>query len=197
MFFLWTESELIIGFVYPAEYQDAVWMQKYLVWLILFSFESYLFAYVMMVAGEAMRLLAISVIVTIANLILNVILVGRFGLAGGCLVIIFTRMLMTLLTFLYCQLRFRFFKPSDVVFPTVLALTSLGLFFLIKPLLTFHVAVCTALGFYVLILWRLGEKYMGPLAEKGPSEPFPQSPAVGTEDSSRQDLPDNLSEPSR
>ncbi len=166
MFFLSMESELIIGLVYPAEYKDAVWVQKYLVWLILCSFESNLFAYLMMVAGEAKRLLAISVIVTIANLILNMLLVEPYGLAGGCLVIVLTRTAMALLTFLYCQLRFRLFKPSDFLFPTALALVSLGVFFLTAPIFTYHVAVFMALGCYAFFLWRFGERFMGPLTEK-------------------------------
>jgi O-antigen/teichoic acid export membrane protein len=176
MFFLWAESELIIGLVYPAEYKDTVWMQQYMVWLILFSFESNLFAYLMMVAGEAKRLLAISVVVTAINLILNVLLVERFGLVGGCLVIIFTRMTMTLLTFLYCQVRFRFFKLTDFAFPVVLALICLCLFILIKPLVTLHIAVFAALGVYILTVWRLGERFIGSITQKGPSDTQSQLP---------------------
>ena len=70
--------------------------------------------------------------------------------------------------------RFRFFKLTDFAFPVVLAWICLCLFILIKPLVTLHVAVFAALGVYILTVWRLGERFMGPITQKGPSEPSPE-----------------------
>jgi len=71
MFFLHVESELLIGLIYKAEYADAAWMQKYLVWTILLSFENNLFAYVIMVAGGANSLLLFTIIATLFNVALT------------------------------------------------------------------------------------------------------------------------------
>jgi O-antigen/teichoic acid export membrane protein len=166
MFFLHVESGLLIGLIYPAEYSDAVWIQQYLVWTILLSFENNLFAYVMMVAGAANMLLGFAVAATAINFLFNVTLVHRFGLAGACLVIIFTKLIMTLLTFFYCRIRLRFLKEADFIFPVALAGVSLGTFLLIKPIVTLHPAVVVTLGFYFLILWRFGMRYLGRLPRK-------------------------------
>lgn len=166
MFFLAMESELIIGLIYPPGFKDAVWMQKYLVWTMLFSFQTNLFSYVMMVAGKVRFLFGMAVAATALNLLFNVGLVNSYGLAGGCAVIIFTKMVMTILTATYCQILLRLFKLRDFVFPILSALISLGLFVLIEPALTVHGAVAVTLGFYGLILWQWGERFLGRLSDR-------------------------------
>lgn len=170
MFFLHAESALLIGLIYPAELSEAVWIQQYLVWTILLSFENNLFAYVMMVAGAANLLLGFAVAATALNFLLNLTLVPQFGLAGACLVIIFTKLIMTLLTFFYCRIRFQFLKERDFLFPVALAGVSLGIFLLIAPFVTLHPAVAIALGFYFLVLWKVGPRYLGRLPSKSASE---------------------------
>jgi O-antigen/teichoic acid export membrane protein len=161
MFILHTESDLIIGLVYPSGYGDAVWMQRYLVWTILLSFENNLFAYVMMVSGAAKMLLAFTAATTVLNIVLNVLLVEPFGLAGGCLVIIFTKLCMTVLTFLYCQVRFRLFRPLDSAFPLTLAGAALGLFACMTPVIGRHPAVAVTTLFYLAVLWKFGFRLLG------------------------------------
>lgn len=163
MFFLYTESPLIIGLVYPAEYKDAIWMQQYLVWTILLSFESNLFFYLMMVAGGIKVLLAFSVITTIVNLILNVALVESFGLMGGCLVIILSKLVMTVLTFVYCRFRFGFVREGDFIFPILLGGALCFVFWLIEPYVTQHPAVLISLICYFLFLWHFGTRVLGPM----------------------------------
>jgi O-antigen/teichoic acid export membrane protein len=161
MFFLHMESDLIIGIIYPGEYKDAVWMQKYLVWTIPFTFEGNLFAYVMMVAGAARVLLVFAVVTTLFNLLYNTMMVQHYGLAGCCLVIVLTKLTMTILTFSYCQARFHFFKLRDFLFPIGLAGVSLGLLLLVRPLIGLQLAVAVTIGFYFIILWKLGMKFLG------------------------------------
>jgi O-antigen/teichoic acid export membrane protein len=161
MFVLHVESEFLIRLIYPADYSDAVWMQKYLVWTILLSFENNLFQYVMMVAGAAKALLAFTITVTSLNLLLNVLLVEPLGLKGGCLVIIFTKLAMTMCTFTYCQVRFRFFRVWDFAFPVSLAGVCAGVFALSEPFLTVHPAVIITLLVYSGALFKLGPRYLG------------------------------------
>jgi O-antigen/teichoic acid export membrane protein len=161
MFLLSVESELLIGLIYPAEYADAAWMQKLLVWTLLLSFENNLFFYVMMVAGGANALLLFTVIVSLLNMVFNLTLVKPLGLTGACLVIILTKLIMALLTFLYCQIRFRFFAPVDALFPLILAAASLILYVVSKPVVGLHPAVAMTIAFYFLILWRVGERFLG------------------------------------
>ncbi|MBI5571431.1 MAG: hypothetical protein HY914_15920 [Desulfomonile tiedjei] len=166
MFLLHTESRLLIGLIYPAEFKDAIWMQQYLVWTILFSFEQNLFAYVMMVAGAQRVLLAFAACVTLLNLALNVLLVKPLGLLGGCLVIVLTKLFMTILTTGYCQVRFKYFRVRDFVFLLALAGGSVMFFCLLEPLITLHAAVTLTLGIYSLLLWKLGPRFLGRIPRK-------------------------------
>ncbi|MEW6406274.1 MAG: oligosaccharide flippase family protein [Chloroflexota bacterium] len=166
MFFLYAEADLLIGVIYPAEYKDAAWMQQYLVWTILLSFESNLFCYVMMVAGAANMLLVFASITTILNLVFNVALVQHLGLAGGCLVIILTKLMMTVLTFTYCQWRFHFFRWGDFLFPIALGAVSVALFTAIRQVTILHLAVTVALVFYLLVLWKVGPRFLGSFSSK-------------------------------
>jgi O-antigen/teichoic acid export membrane protein len=141
-------------------------MQQYLVWTIILSFENNLFAFLMMVAGGVKVLLAFSLVTTIANLILNSVLVESFGLAGGCLVIILTKLVMMTQTFVYCRFRFSFIREKDFIFPIVLAGFSFAVYQFLKPYTTIHPAVLITLGFYFLILWQFGTKFLGPRPRK-------------------------------
>lgn len=170
MFFMYAESPLIIGLVYPSEYKDAVWMQQYLVWTIVLSFENNLFAYLMMVAGKVNVLLVFSFMATLANLVLNIALVPSAGLLGGCLVIILTKLLMTLLTFYYCRAHFNFVREKEFLFPLVLGAGCFGFFYLIEPVLSVHPAVLITLGLYLCVLFFFGRQFLGPLPRHvGPS----------------------------
>ncbi|MDQ1239697.1 MAG: hypothetical protein QG577_1883 [Thermodesulfobacteriota bacterium] len=170
MFVMHAESALIIGLVYPSEYKDAVWMQQYLVWTIVLSFGTNLFAYLMMVAGKVKMLLVFSIVTAIANLLFNVALVPSFGLLGGCLVIIFTKLLMTALTYLYCRVKFGFLQETDFLFPLVLGAACFGLFTVLESLISLHPAVLVTLAVYLLALRQYGTRFLGPLPRHvGPS----------------------------
>jgi hypothetical protein len=99
--------------------------------------------------------------------------VESLGLMGGCLVIILTKLIMALLTFLYCQIRFRFFSPASALFPLILAAVSLVIFVTCKPIIGFHPAVAVTVLFYFVVIWRLGERFLGPFPTRGPdAEPL-------------------------
>jgi O-antigen/teichoic acid export membrane protein len=166
MFFLHAESELLVGLAYKPEYKDAIWMQQYLVWTIPLSFENNLFQYVMMVAGAVKVLLGFQVAATLLNMVFNVVLVKPLGLTGGCLVIILTKLVMTLFTFLYCQIRFRFFKFWDFIFPVGLGTACYCLFLVLERIVTVHPAVALTLALYFVILWRWGPKFLGGIPRK-------------------------------
>jgi len=158
MFVLGAESGLIIGLIFPQGYSDAVWMQRYLVWTILFPFVQYLFAYVI---GAVKVLLAFSVFATGLNLILNMTLVGPLGLLGGRLVIICAKMVMALMTLTYCQVRFRFFGVGDLVYLLGLSGVSLGMFVLAEGIVGHHLAVAGTLVLYIVGLLLVRSRFSG------------------------------------
>jgi len=170
MFLMYAESPLIIGLVYPSEYKDAIWMQQYLIWTIVLSFENNLFAYLMMVAGKVNLLLIFSIITAVANLAFNIALVPSTGLLGGCLVIILTKLLMTILTFYYCRVRFNFISEKEFLFPLILGVTCFAFFSFIEPVVSIHPAVFITLGLYLSMVRAFGPRFLGPLPRHvGPS----------------------------
>ncbi len=168
MFFLGIMGKTIVDIIYPPDLRECAWMLPYLVWTIILSFEVNLFAYVMMVSGAQRILLAFACVVTIFNLLFNVTLVQPYGLLGGCLVIILTKLVMTILTLIYCQLRFRFFAIGDIVYPGLISAASIGVFILLEPHVTAIPALAVTLGAYGLVLLKTGPKYIGDLPKAPP-----------------------------
>jgi O-antigen/teichoic acid export membrane protein len=160
IFLLHVESDLLIGLLYPADYKDAAWMQHYLVWTILLSFENNLFAYVMMVHGATRMLLAFAAGTTVLNLLFNLILVQSLGLTGGCLVIVLTKLAMTTMTFGYCQRHFRFFQGGDLVLPLALGTVCLILFLAAKEFWAVQPSVALCVGLYCLAIWTWRRRLM-------------------------------------
>ena len=166
VFVLYTESSLIISLIYPSQYSDAIWMQKYLVWTIPLSFQNNLFSYVMMVSGAVKVLLLFQVIGTIVNFILNFTLVPMMKLQGGCLAIIFTKLLVACLTFFYCRVSLGFVRFIDFFFPFCLGIVSASIFVLLKPVLTLHPSVALTVVMYFALLFGIGPKFIGHFPRK-------------------------------
>jgi len=166
MFVLAAESDFIITIIYGGNYPEAIWMQQYLVWTILLSFQNNLFQYVMMVSGAVKLLLILNVIVTLLNVGLNFALVGPYGLLGGCLVIILSKLAMTFFTYSYCRIRFGFFKTREFFAPLALAVVTFGLFVAIRSVLPLHGSVLITVVFYLLVLWRFGTAFLGPIPSR-------------------------------
>jgi O-antigen/teichoic acid export membrane protein len=166
MFLLYAESDLMIWLLYGSQYTDAAWVQRYLVWTIVCSFEHNLFAYLMIVAGAQRTLLAFSLLTLAANIMFNVILVQRYGLAGACVVFLLTKLVMMATSAGYCQLRFALFKLKDFAFLFALGGACALLFVLVEPIITLHPAVALTLAVYLLFLWKPGMRLLGKLPRK-------------------------------
>ncbi|MDQ7782542.1 MAG: oligosaccharide flippase family protein [Desulfomonilaceae bacterium] len=169
MLFLAVMGKTIVDIIYPPELRACAWMLPYLVWTIVLSFEVNLFAYVMMVTGAQRILLAFACVVTAFNLLFNVTLVQSYGLLGGCLVIIFTKLVMTALTLIYCQWRFRFFTLLDVVYPALLWVVPAAMYLLLEPHITSIPALAVTLAVYGLVVFKTGPTYLGDLPKAPPT----------------------------
>ena len=163
MFTIGVESDFLIAHIYPPTYSDAAWMQKYLVATILLSFQSNLFAYVMMVARAQRVLLAFAFIATMLNLAMNLWLVPAHGLLGGCLVIVGTKAVMAVCSAIYCQYKFRLFHLTDFLFPALYIVVYLLFYAGLAEIMPGTVAVIPATLLYILAVWRYGRKSLGRL----------------------------------
>jgi len=156
MFVLHEESALIIRALYPDGFDQAVPVQRYLVWAIPFTFLGNLFGYFMITTGALRHLFMIYLLVTVLNLVFNALLVPTMGLAGACLVIVLTKGCMTILTFSYCVVRHRLLHPGDIFFPLALAGGALAVYALLSQLLPMRLASLLTLALYGGLVWKPG-----------------------------------------
>jgi len=175
IFVLSAESDVIVWLLYGSGYADTAWVQQYLAWTIVLSFESHLLSYLMIVAGAGKALLLVSVLTLAANLVCNVLLVKPYGLAGACLVMVFTKLVQLALISGYCQVRFRVFRLKDFPFLLGLVMLCFALFVTLKPFITLHPAFAVTLGVYLALLWKPGIRFLGRMPRKDERHPSPSS----------------------
>ena len=180
IFVLNAEADLIVWLLYGSGYADTAWVQQYLAWTIILSFESHLLSYLMIVAGAGKPLLLFSAITLAANLVFNVLLVKPFGLAGACVVMILTKSLSLLLISSYCQIRYHLFRLKD--FPFLLGLGALcfAVFVVLKPLISLHPAAAVTLALYLGLLWKPGIRFLGKMPRKEDSPAHAQGSTQST-----------------
>jgi len=135
MLFLYAERDRLIPLIYGPHYQDAVWLQQYLVVTILFSFFHNLAGFLLI----SMRLERLLVAVYLGALVFNLVFCGVVmptnPLWGAALAIILTKGGMAVLTFGFIQRRLRILSLRDLLeivgtFLGGLALYQGGLIFL-------------------------------------------------------------------
>jgi len=107
MFVLFIESDRIIGLIYGGAYQDAMWMQKWLVGTIICGFVHNLAAYLMMSQGKQRLLLVIYLGGLALNLTLCTTLIPANPLLGTCLSMLLTKAGVAVTTMAYCQASLR------------------------------------------------------------------------------------------
>lgn len=154
MLVLHQESPLIIGLLYPDNFEPSAALQRILVFTIVLSVLHNLWAGLMIVAGAGRVLLAFAVLTTGFNLVLNALLVPRLGLVGGCHVIVLTKLFMCALTTAYCQRRFHLFRIADAASILLPPALVLAVFSAARPLLPLHLAVAGGVGLYGWLAWR-------------------------------------------
>lgn len=156
MFVMFIESDRIILLIYGNEYQDAVWMQKYLVPTILFAFIHNLAVFMMISCQRQPLLLGIFVAGLAVNLLLCYYLIPTWPLLGTSLAITCTKGTVALLSVTYCQIRFRMI-PLDAVLQLLLAMgLGAGLYFGGRELLFREAAEALALApvLWLALRWR-------------------------------------------
>lgn len=128
MFVLAVESDRLIPLIFGPHYTEAVWLQRYLVLTILFSFLHNLAGFLLI----SMRLERFLVMVYLAALAFNLLfcwqVIPQAPLWGAALAIIFTKGGMALVTFGFIQRRLRVFPWDDALVLALTALASVSLY---------------------------------------------------------------------
>ncbi len=146
MFVLAVESDRLIILIYGPHYQEAVWLQKYLVITVLCGFLHNLAALLMISMRRERLLLLFILIGLVVNLVSCQLLIPIMPLLGAALAIILTKVAVAFLTISYCQRHLRLIPKEPLVHLAGTALAGLLLYFLAKPHLPRELAETLALG---------------------------------------------------
>jgi len=154
MFFLFIESDRIIGLIYGQSYTQAMWLQKWLVPAVMFSFIHNLAAYLMMSQHRQNALFWIYGGGLALNVALCALLIPHNPLLGAGLAIVITKGVVGCCTTFYCQRSMQLIKWRAVA-PVALA-TAIGaaLYFGLRPLGIRELAEGAALSPFVVLGWK-------------------------------------------
>ncbi|MFZ5426642.1 MAG: polysaccharide biosynthesis C-terminal domain-containing protein [Thermodesulfobacteriota bacterium] len=154
MFFLWAESDRIIGLIYGAKYAEAAMLQKWLVPSVLFSFMHNLAAYLMMSQHRQWMLFWIYLFGLTLNLGLCAWLIPGDPLAGAAVAIVGTKGAVALCSTLYCQRRMQLIKWRAVKPVLGAAALGAGLFFSLRLTGVRELAEAGALAPFAVLGWK-------------------------------------------
>lgn len=168
MFVFFVESDRIMTLIYGSEYSEAIWMQKYLVVTIFFSFVHNLSAY-LMISMHMQRLLMIFYILALTcNLICCSILIPDNPLLGTALAIVITKGFVCCMTTTMAQIKVNIF-PLSTLLPILGAVAAgAGLYWLGTTFLFREageiLAILPCLG--LVLLWMRTQRPVSEFEEK-------------------------------
>ena len=105
MFVLYAESDRLIPLIFGPQYQEAIWMQKYLVFTIVAAFLYNLAAFVMVSMEKQVLLLVFYLSGLICNLAWCALVIPGRPLLGATLAMVLTKGMVAALAVSYCQRR--------------------------------------------------------------------------------------------
>ncbi len=135
MFILAVESDRLIPLFFGDAYQDAVWMQRWLVGCIFFAYIHNLSHYLMISIQRERLLLVFYILGLTFNIICCTVLIPTYPLWGAALSILLTKAFVAIMTVTFCQIRLGVIPAKGL----------------------FHIILATAAG---AALYVLGSKYL-------------------------------------
>lgn len=153
MISLFAESDRLIPLIFGGRYQDAIWLQHYLVVTILFGYLHNLAMFLLI----SMRLERLLVVVYLAALAFNLgfcaLVIPVTPLWGAALAIIFTKGGMALATFGFVQKRLKILSVRDLVQVGGGSLLALTLYFGGLPVVRRGLALLLGLLAMLAVFW--------------------------------------------
>lgn len=176
------ESDRLILLVFGPEYQDAIWLQRYLVTTILFSLLHNLAGF-LLISMHLERFLVLVYLGALAfNLLFCQLVIPSQPLWGAALAIMLTKGGMALVTFGFIQRRLRVFPVKDVLVSALVLGATLGSYWL--GLLVLRRGFALLVSVLILLalfqyFWGIREPLRRRTKERKPPLPPRDHPAGG------------------
>jgi O-antigen/teichoic acid export membrane protein len=158
MWILFIESDRIILLIFGPQYQDAIWIQKYLVVTVVSSYLHNLSVF-LMISMRRERVLLLFFLCTLAvTLGACSLLIPANPLLGATLAMIIAKVTLAALTVSYCQRQVGLISREHLLRLAGAAAAGLGAFFLAGPFLPRELAEALALAPLAALAWRWWRK---------------------------------------
>ncbi len=154
MFVLFIESDRLIPFIFGPHYQDAVWLQRYLVITVICAFLHNLAAFLMISMKRERLLLNFYLAGLIFNLLCCSLAMPTAPLLGAALAMILTKAVVALMTVSYCQRLLGLIPLRPLFHLAAAALAGAGLYLVGLSLLTRELAEALALAPILGLGWH-------------------------------------------
>jgi O-antigen/teichoic acid export membrane protein len=154
MFVLASESDRLIGLIYGPHYQDAVWLQKYLVATVICAFLHNLAAFLMMCLRRERLLLLFYLVGLVFNLLWCALAIPLVPLWGSALAMILTKGVVALLTVSYCQRQLHLLPARPLRQVAAISLAGAAGYLLGIAWLTRELAEVLALTPLLILAWH-------------------------------------------
>ena len=157
MIFLAAESDRLIPLIFGPNFGEAVWLQRYLVITIFFSFLHNIAGFLLISMRLERLLVAVYFVALAFNLIFCQLVIPQTPLWGAALAIILTKGGMALVTFGFIQKRLRVFPLQDMLVVAAALVLGLSLYwgglFVLRRGWALLVAVLVMI-FFLRYCWR-------------------------------------------
>jgi O-antigen/teichoic acid export membrane protein len=88
--------------------------------IVLFNFISLVFIYILIASKNQSRLLKINIIVTIVNIIWNIVLIPKYSFIWAWIITLFSQILLMILWYIYTKNIIKFVIPWKIIFKNII-----------------------------------------------------------------------------
>ena len=153
----WALADQIIPFLFDVGYKPAVPIMQIMIWVVPLMFASEFLGYIVVIAGQESRVARSIAVSTTLNVVLNIILIPRFGIQAAAIMTVFTEAVLVTQYVWILRTQLRQIRWSNAVLrPFVAASITCGSALLLHGYLPIILNIGASALVYVVLLIVLG-----------------------------------------